>query len=229
MAGCVRGMTPLLCWKKTASFCERFSCPTLCEFYVCDVLCVHVLGIYTYIYIVFSAMCFASGSIFGNKFLTPVGIKTLFPIFENSLFGKELAERTPNTKHVFQQRTLICPKHLFVFLFPQLEKQRTRFNLCCMATLWLKGEVGGKPPFVSSKRLQIPSLLFPDPFATKILSHTLSPMAGCVRGMTPLLCWKKTASFCERFSCPTLCEFYVCDVLCVHVLGIYTFIYIYSV
>ena len=33
----------------------------------------------------FGAMCFASGSIFGNKFLTPEGIKTLFPIFENSL------------------------------------------------------------------------------------------------------------------------------------------------
>ena len=28
--------------------------------------------------------CFASGSIFGNKFLTPGGIKTLFPNFENS-------------------------------------------------------------------------------------------------------------------------------------------------
>ena len=39
-------------------------------------------------------MCFASGSIFGNKFLTPVGIKTLFPIFENSLCGKELAVNT---------------------------------------------------------------------------------------------------------------------------------------
>ena len=41
-----------------------------------------------------SAMCFASGSIFGNKFLTPGGIKTLFPIFENSLVYKELAEKT---------------------------------------------------------------------------------------------------------------------------------------
>ena len=39
-------------------------------------------------------MCFASGSIFGNKFLTPEGIKTLFPIFENSLCGKELAVKT---------------------------------------------------------------------------------------------------------------------------------------
>jgi hypothetical protein len=43
-------------------------------------------------------MCFASGSIFGNKFLTPVGIKTLFPIFENSLCGKELAVKAPNLK-----------------------------------------------------------------------------------------------------------------------------------
>ena len=43
-------------------------------------------------------MCFASGSIFGNKFLTPEGIKTLFPIFENSLCGKELAVKTPNLK-----------------------------------------------------------------------------------------------------------------------------------
>ena len=43
-------------------------------------------------------MCFASGSIFGNKFLTPEGIKTLFPIFENSLRGKELAVKTPNLK-----------------------------------------------------------------------------------------------------------------------------------
>ena len=30
-------------------------------------------------------------------FLTPVGI-TLFPIFENSLCGKELAVKTPNLK-----------------------------------------------------------------------------------------------------------------------------------
>ena len=40
------------------------------------------------------AMCFASGSIFGNKFLTPAGMKTLFPIFENTLCGKVLAGKT---------------------------------------------------------------------------------------------------------------------------------------
>ena len=40
------------------------------------------------------AMCFASGSIFGNKFLTPAGMKTLFPIFENTLCGKVLAVKT---------------------------------------------------------------------------------------------------------------------------------------
>jgi hypothetical protein len=39
-------------------------------------------------------MCFASGSIFGNKFLTPVGMKTLFSIFENTLCGKVLAVKT---------------------------------------------------------------------------------------------------------------------------------------
>ena len=39
-------------------------------------------------------MCFASGSIFGNKFSTPEGIKTLFPIFENTLCGKVLAVKT---------------------------------------------------------------------------------------------------------------------------------------
>ena len=43
-------------------------------------------------------MCFASGSIFGNKFLTPEGIKTLFPIFENSLCCKELAVETQHLK-----------------------------------------------------------------------------------------------------------------------------------
>ena len=39
-------------------------------------------------------MCFASGSIFGNKFSTPAGMKTLFPIFENTLRGKVLAVKT---------------------------------------------------------------------------------------------------------------------------------------
>ena len=53
-----------------------------------------------------------------------------------------------NRGHLFVLNTFLC----FFFLN---WKNRTRFNLCCMARLWLKGEVGGKPPFVSSKRLQI--------------------------------------------------------------------------
>ena len=43
-------------------------------------------------------MCFASGSIFGNKFSTPAGMKTLFPIFENTLRGKVLAVKTRTPK-----------------------------------------------------------------------------------------------------------------------------------
>ena len=58
-------------------------------------------------------MCFASASIFGNKFLTPEGIKTLFPIFENSLWYKELAVKTLCrlvTKN-YLRTFILCPKH----------------------------------------------------------------------------------------------------------------------
>ena len=61
-------------------------------------------------------------------FLTPVGIKTLFPIFENSLCGKELAVET----QTFEQRKYLpfslWPNLLNMF-FSFLEKKNLFFIL----------------------------------------------------------------------------------------------------
>ena len=126
-------------------------------------------------------MCFASGSIFGNKFLTPVGIKTLFPIFENSLRGKELAVKT----QAYKQRKYL-PFILWQNIFKQVLflfwKRRTCFSSCCMATFWLEGEVGGKPPFCFlvevANSLPSFSLPFCNFFGQTNNGHTPSPMAG---------------------------------------------------
>jgi hypothetical protein len=96
----------------------------------------------------FGAMCFASGSIFGNKFLTPEGIKTLFPIFENSLCNKELAVETQHLKCTKTKWTFIlCPK-IFKTVPNHLERFSSEYLF--MAIFWLKGEVGGNSQFVSS-------------------------------------------------------------------------------
>ena len=70
----------------------------------------------------FGAMCFASGSIFGNKFLTPVGIKTLFPIFENSLCGKELAGKT-QTLNATNKDIYFMSKLFNSFFFQTVERR----------------------------------------------------------------------------------------------------------
>ena len=121
---------------------------------------------------------FASGSIFGNKFLTPVGIKTLFPIFENSLCGKELVVET----QTFEQRKflpfILWPNLLNKF-FSFFGKEEPVFHLVAWQTFWLKGEVGGKPPFCFLVEVanSLPSF-FPYPFATSLVKPKATAMAG---------------------------------------------------
>ena len=110
----------------------------------------------------FGAMCFASGSIFGNKFLTPVGIKTLFPIFENSLCGKELAEKT-QTLNATNKDIYFMSKQ-FNSSFFQIVERRTPDEFFAWQFSGLRVWWVGNLPFVSSKRLQIPTLLFSRPF-----------------------------------------------------------------
>ena len=118
----------MLSWikRKSASFVTSVS--TIFNFHEKTFLRTRVLRIDVLIYLRCGAMCFASGSIFGNKFLTPVGIKTLFPIFENSLCGKELAVET----QTFEQRKYLpfslWPNLLNMF-FSFLEKKNLFFIL----------------------------------------------------------------------------------------------------
>ena len=92
----VKGLTPIaLSWKKDTHFTET----SVVNFPVC-VFVRRANFNFVFGDTIFQtsrfhgAMCFASVSIFGNKFLTPVGMKTLFPIFENTLCGKVLAVKT---------------------------------------------------------------------------------------------------------------------------------------
>ena len=92
----VKGLTPIaLSWKKDTHFTET----SVVNFPVC-VFVRRANFNFVFGGTIFQtsrfhgAMCFASVSIFGNKFLTPVGMKTLFPIFENTLCGKVLAVKT---------------------------------------------------------------------------------------------------------------------------------------
>ena len=94
-------------------------------------------------------MCFASGSIFGNKFLTPEGIKTLFPIFENSLCGKELAVKTPNLKRNKHGHFILCPKNFKQVLFKVVER-RTLNEFFAWQHSGLRVWWVGNLPFVSS-------------------------------------------------------------------------------
>ena len=96
----------------------------------------------------FGAMCFASGSIFGNKFLTPEGINTLFPIFENSLCNKELAVKNTISYSHQNKMDIYFMSKIFKTVPNHLERFSSE-NLF-MAIFWLKGEVGGNSQFVSS-------------------------------------------------------------------------------
>ena len=93
--------------------------------------------------------CYCSDGWFGNLvFLTPEGIKTLFPIFENSLCYKELAVETQHLKCTKTKWTFIlCPK-IFKTVPNHLERFSSEYLF--MAIFWLKGEVGGNSQFVSS-------------------------------------------------------------------------------
>ena len=55
-------------------------------------------------------------------FLTPVGIKTLFPIFENSLCGKELAGKT-QTLNATNKDIYFMSKLFNCFFFQTVERR----------------------------------------------------------------------------------------------------------
>ena len=146
----VKGLTPIAeldkkkvrfvchqCFHQFLIFAERRFCER--EFLRIDVL----------IYLRCGAMCFASGSIFGNKFLTPVGIKTLFPIFENSLCGKELVVET----QTFEQRKflpfILWPNLLNKF-FSFFGKEEPVFHLVAWQHSGLRVRWVGNLLFVSS-------------------------------------------------------------------------------
>ena len=86
-------------------------------------------------------------------FLTPVGIKTLFPIFENSLCGKELAEKTQTLNAT--NKDIYFMSKLFKCFFFQTVERRTPDEFFAWQFFGLRVWWVGNLPFVSSKRLQI--------------------------------------------------------------------------
>ena len=149
-------------------------------------------------------MYFASGSIFGNKFLTPEGIKTLFPIFENTLCGKVLAVKT----------LALFKRERWTFGF---------FNkLCFQFETVFSNDVGMKP-FSSSIAWQYLGLRvwwvgnslfvsclvanshpsFSRPFCnnTIFICHALCPVAGRERTDPNCICVGKKRSLLGSFRC----------------------------
>ena len=117
----------------------------------------------------FGAMCFASGLIFGNKFLTPEGIKTLFPIFENSLCYKELAVETQHLKCTKTKWTFIlCPKFLKQF---QAIWKGSHLNICLWQYSGLRVRWVGTPNLFPLRGCNFPPFFFPTLLQPFLLPH----------------------------------------------------------
>ena len=148
-------------------------------------------------------MCFASGSIFGNKFLTPEGIKTLFPIFENSCWKHELAgkHRSTSSNKLFKAFILcLKPFKLSTMVW------KNCVNVYCVATSGLRVWWAGFPfCFLEEVANSHPSFSQPL-FATNfsLLSKREATPPALWRGVSDLprlLCVKKVcASVCARFA-----------------------------
>ena len=133
----------------------------------------------------FGAMCFASGSIFGNKFLTPEGIKTLFPIFENSLCCKELAVETQHLKRTKTNGHLFYVQK-FLKQFQNIWKG-SHLNICLWQYSGLRVRWVGTPNLFPLRGCNFPPFFFPT-LLQPFLFATPPALWRGVKGLTPLLC-----------------------------------------
>ena len=126
-------------------------------------------------------------------FSTPAGMKTLFPIFENTLRGKVLAVKTRTLS--FEENETF---NFYTNVFPNWNKSpdivgKKHPDVFCMAISWLKGVVGGKLPVCFLFGCKFPPFFFP----TLLQQHNFYmprplPCGGAWKDWPQLhLCWKK--------------------------------------